>query len=192
MLPTYDKNKRRKTFEALPKGAYVVKIMDAKEEPNKNNNGTHLTISFDIAEGEYVDFYARQYASNTSEDKKWSRDAVYMLGVPYDGCQSYIWDNWNTFFADLEDSNNGFVFVGDLRSLRGKVIGGKFHLEQSEYNGTIYDHTRLKWTCVADDVRNGKPGKMPNDKLITPSAPAPAPNDWVSIPDGVEDELPFA
>lgn len=200
-LPTYDKSKRKKTFETLPKGAYVVKIMDAKEEANRNGKGRHLTISFDIAEGEYKDFYTNMYHQSTSEDKKWNRDAVYYLTVPADGCQQYVWDNWNTFFADLEDSNNGFVFGGgDPKQLRGKLIGGKFAIEQSEWNGNVYDHTRLRWTCVADDVRSGKPGKMPNDKFVTPSAgPAASSSvaqdsgeDWMNIPDDIENELPFA
>lgn len=32
-LPTYDKTKRRQSFQQLPKGAYVIKIKGAKEEP---------------------------------------------------------------------------------------------------------------------------------------------------------------
>ena len=120
----------------------------------------------------------------------YSPDAYFRLSVPDDNAKSYIWDNWNTFFADLEDSNNGFVFAGDVGTLKGKVIGGKFHIEQSEYNGNIYDHTRLRWTCVADDVRNGKPGKMPNDKLITPPA-RPADSDFLPIPDNADEDVPF-
>lgn len=177
-LPKYDKSKRRKGFEPLPKGAYVIKILDVKEEPNRSGSGRHLTISFDIAEGEYKDFYAGQYRANSNEDKKWPNDAVYYLGVPDDGCKEYVWSNWNTFFADLEDSNNNFIFDGDhLADLKWKVIGGKFAIEQDEYNGNVYDHTKLRWTCVADDVRNGKPGQMPKDKKIligqpeTPEAP---------------------
>lgn len=164
-LPTYDKNKRRKTFQALPKGAYIVKILNVKEEPNKNSGGRHLTIAFDIAEGEYKDFYQNQYAQNTNEDKKWSNDAYFYLNIPDDNSKVYVWNNWNTFFADLEDSNNGFVFAGDPATLKGKLIGGKFAIEQTTYNGNVYDHTKLRWTCVADDVRNGKAGKLPPDKL---------------------------
>jgi hypothetical protein len=193
-LPTYDKSKRKKTFEALPKGAYVVKIAGAKEGQNKNG-GDHLAIAFDIAEGEYKDFYAGIFAANTNEDKKWPNDAVYYLNVPDDSSKQYIWDNWNTFFADLEDSNNGFVFAGDPKTLKGKLIGGKFALEQTEYNGNIYDHTRLRWTCVAQDVRDGKAGKMPKDKLISNAQTAPAPradsDGFMSIPEGAPEELPF-
>lgn len=189
-LPTYDKTKRRKSFEALPKGAYVIQIKDAKEEPNKSGNGSHLTVCFDIAEGEYKGYFQTMMENSTSEDKKWPYDARYYITVPADGCQTYVWDNWNTFFADLEDSNNGFVFGGDPKQLKGKLIGGKFHIEQTEYNGKIYDHTRLKWTCVADDVRNGKAGKLPNDKLIE-SAPKTDANGFMDIPEGTEEEVPW-
>jgi len=189
-LPTYDKTKRRKSFEALPKGAYVLQIKDAKEEPNKSGNGSHLTVCFDIAEGEYKGYFQTMMENSTSEDKKWPYDARHYITVPADGCQTFIWDNWNTFFADLEDSNNGFVFGGDIKTLKGKLIGGKFYIEQTEYNGNIYDHTRLKWTCVADDVRNGKAGKMPKDKLIE-SAPKTDANGFMDIPEGTEEEVPW-
>ena len=189
-LPTYDKSKRKKSFTQLPKGAYVIQIKDVKEEPNKNGNGSHLTICFDIAEGEYKGYFQTMMENSTSEDKKWPYDARHYITVPADGCQTFIWDNWNTFFADLEDSNNGFVFGGDIKTLKGKLIGGKFYIEQTEYNGNIYDHTRLKWTCVADDVRNGKAGKMPKDKLIE-SAPKADANGFMDIPEGTEEEVPW-
>lgn len=195
-LPTYDKSKRRKSFQQLPKGAYVIQIKGAKEIKNKTGTGSHIAIQFDIAEGEYKDFYLKQYQSNTSEDKKWNNDAVYRLGVPHEGSQAFVFDNWNTFFADLEDSNNGFVFNGDVKTLKGKLIGGKFHIEQSEYNGNVYDHTRLRWTCVADDVRSGNPGNMPKDKLISSGSSAGGAtqtdeNGFMTIPDGGDDEIPF-
>lgn len=189
-LPAYDKAKRKKTFEQLPKGAYVIKIKDAKEEQNRNGTGSHLSIAFDIAEGEYKDIYQRRYEGDANPDKRWPLDAIYYLNVPNDNSQQYIWDNWNTFFADLEDSNNGFVFSGDVKKLKNKLLGGKFAIEQTEYNGNVYDHTRLRWTCVADDVRNGKAGKMPNDKLISKQAAAPS-DGFMDVPLGSADEIPF-
>lgn len=194
-LPTYNKEQRRKTFTQLPKGAYVIRIMDAREEPNKNNSGRHIKIAFDIAEGDYKGFYQEQFDRNTNEDKKWPNDALFYLAIPENNSPAYVFTNWNTFFADLEDSNNGFVFGGDVKTLKGKVVGGKFHIEQTEgNNGNIYDHTRLRWTCVADDVRNGKAGRLPNDKLISGTTAKTAPaagNDFMNIPDGAGDEIPF-
>ena len=193
-LPTYDKSKRKQTFQQLPKGAYVIEIKNAKELQNKNGPGTHLEIAFDIAEGEYKGFYMSQYENSTSEDKKYPRDAYYYLNVPDDSSKPYVWDNWNTFFADLEDSNNGFVFSGNLGTLKGKLIGGKFHIEQTEYNGNVYDHTRLRFTCVADAVREGKYGKLPNDKLVSSAHRQPAaggPTDFMAIPEGSAEEVPW-
>ena len=198
MLPKYDKSKRKSnTFEQLPKDAYVIRIMGAREENNKTGGGTHLTIAFDIAEGRYADFYQAIFERNTNEDKKWPNDAIYYITVPSDGSPQYVWDTWNTFFADLEDSNNGFVFDGDVKKLKGKLIGGKFYIEQTEYNGNVYDHTRMKWSCVASDVRSGKAGKLPNDKMIrqgkrsTKRADDETMDGFVNLPEGEEEELPF-
>ena len=113
--------------------------------------------------------------------------------------------NWNSFFSDLEDSNGGFVFKGEILSLAGKRIGGKFRIEQTEYKGVIYDHTRLAWTCVADDVRIGNTGKMPKDKLIeritsgyeadkrnvNPFTGRPDGDDFVSVQEETEEEIIF-
>ena len=196
-LPSYDKSKRKKSFESLPKGCYVIKIMNAKEVENKNGSGSHVAIAFDIAEGDYKNFYMQQFDNNTSEDKKWPNDAIYRLTIPSDGSQQFVIDNWNTFFADLEDSNNGYVFSGDASKLKGKLIGGKFHIEQTEYHGTVYSHTRMRWTCVADDVRSGKAAKtrMPNDKLIE-TIPSNRPGsveetDFMDIPATDKEEIPF-
>ena len=168
-LPTYNRNNRRKTFVQLPKAAYVVKILGAKLAKNKDNNDM-LVIQFDIAEGQYKDFYRGQYDRNTSEDKKWPNDAIFRLTVPYPNCPDYIATNWDSFFADLEDSNNGFAFSDDEKKLKGKLIGAKMRIEQSEFNGNVYDYTRMCWTCVAEDVRTGNAGKLPNDKLVTKRA----------------------
>ena len=162
-LPTYNRNNRRKTFEPLPKAAYVVRIMSAKIVKDKNGND-QLVIAFDIAEGEYKDFYKGQFDRNTSEDRKWPNDAIFRMTIPYDGCPDYIATNYDSFFADLEDSNDGFVFSGDEKTLKNKLIGAKMHIEGSMWNGRAYTHTRMKWTCVADDVRKGKAGRLPNDK----------------------------
>lgn len=194
-LPTYNKAKRRQTYEQLPKGAYVIKILGAKEE--HNSNGGYIAIAFDIAEGPHKGFYQAQFDRNTNEDKKWPYDGVFNLTIPEDGSPEYVWRNWNTFFADLEDSNAGFTFTGDIKALKGKLIGGKFHIKQSQGdNGKVFNNTKMKWTCVAEDVRKGKAGQLPDDKLIA-TAPAATGSSadsidgFMSIPDGADEELPF-
>ena len=189
-LPTYDKSKRRKTFSQLPKGAYVVKIMNAREDRWPSGD-TCVKIAFDIAEGDYAGFYQKIYDGNQNEDKKWPLDAVFTLNIPTDNSKDYVWTNWNTFFSDLEDSNAGFVFSGDLKPLKNKIIGGLFRIRQSEYNGNVYDHTELYWTRPADDVRSGNFGKLPKDKLVDGGASRPKADEFMSVADTDDEEVPF-
>ena len=123
---------------------------------------------------------------------------IFRLTIIYDGCPDYVNTNWDTFFADLEDSNDGFVFSGDEKALKNKIIGAKMHIEGNMYNGRPYTPTRMKWTCVADAVRNGKAGRMPNDKYSADFNPngggqaATADNYATSgFSGGDDDEIPF-
>ena len=199
-LPTYDKSKRRKNHEQLPKGAYVVKIMGAKEETGQY--GRQVAVYFDIAEGEYKGFYNKQYEANTSEDKQWPYDGIFYLSVPGDGDADWIWNKWNTFFADLEDSNSGFIFGGDLKKLKDKLIGGVFHIKQSQGKKPndsgaypIYSNTKMKWTCVAEDVRKGKITKFPDDVLVgqgNGSRNSSSELDgFVNLPEGAPEKAPW-
>ncbi len=196
-LPTYDKTKRRKSFEQLPKGAYVIEIKAAKLDKWPSGE-EYVNIAFDIAEGEFRGIYAAQFEADSREDKKWPFDAVFKLNVPTDASQQWVWNNWNTFFADLEDSNGGFVFSGDLKTLKGKKIGARFHNKQSQYNGNVYDHIVMKYTSTVEDVRSGKAGKsLPKDKLIGDSrrgsaSPATDSDGFiVAALDSDDEELPF-
>jgi hypothetical protein len=199
-LPKYDKSKRKSNnYIQLPKGAYVIVIKGAKMK-KWDDGGESIAIAFDIAEGEYKGLYQSQFDSDTRSGKEWPYDAVFLLTAPTDSSPDWVWNNYNTFFADLEDSNNGFVFGGDIKTLKGKVIGGKFHIKQTEKNGNVYDHTIMKWTCPAEDVRSGKFGKLPNDKMVSTAGSArkaAAKSDegidgFMSIPDDLEEEeLPF-
>lgn len=177
-------------FELLPKGAYVIKLLSIKEEPNKNGNGTHLKIAFDIAEGEYAGFYKRAFENDTREDKKWPADGQLVISAPEDNSEQWIVDNFNKFMTAVEDSNEGYHWNWDENTLKDKVVGAKFCNEQSEYDGKIYDHTKAKWFIAAQKVRDGKFGKLPNDKLIEKASSSAA--GFVNIPDNITaEEIPF-
>ena len=187
-VPTYNKNNRKRHFDQLPKGAYVCKIKHLEEATSKKGSQM-IKVFFDIAEGDYKDFYEKQYKENTNEDKVWSYDATMYLVVPTEGCQPFITEQWDTFWANIEDSNNGYVFAGDEKKTVGKVFGGVFRIEQTEANnGNIYDHTRLAYTRIAQDVRDGKITKMPKDKLVGVEG---SPDDFVSVPEASAEDLPW-
>lgn len=163
-VPSYNKENRKKHFERLPKGNYVCKILNIREGKVYGSKDG-IIISFDIAEGEYKDFYKKQYAANTSEDKKWPWVAEYQLVIPTEGGDSRDTTNWDTFWANVEDSNNGYVFDGDEKKVVGKTFGAAFRIRQTQKNGYINDNTVIAWSTIAQDVRDGKV-KEASDQLI--------------------------
>ena len=198
MIPTYNKSNRRQNsgYPRLPKDVYVVRILSAKVAPT-SKGFDQLNLAFDIAEGPYRDHYKAAYDRNRGEDKKWPADAVYRLTIPYPGCPEWVQINWDSFFADLEDSNAGFVFNGDERALKGKLIGAKMRIEEwrSKTTGDIMQSTKMHWSCVADDVRQGRAGTLPKDKRIEKKEAGNGNGNNAALDEflavGGEDEIPF-
>lgn len=173
----------------LPKGAYVVKIMDAKEETYTDKNGgsfSKLAISFDIAEGDQKDFYAAQYRSQTQEDKKWK--GVYRVYCPKDDGSpedARTQSNFKALMDAIEESNPGYHWDWNEGGLKGKIVGCLFRLEEYNFNGYNGWSTRPVYCIPAAKVRNGD-FKLPNDK---PLKERPQPQTMTAI--DIEDDLPF-
>lgn len=193
-VPNYNKENRHNggNFEPLPKGNYVCKILAVSDYQSAKGKKM-LKIAFDIAEGQYTDFYKKKFDEDDRDDKKWPADAVYYMTIPTEGCESYIVDTWDTFWANVEDSNNGYVFIGDEKTVKGKTFGGIFRIEQTEYNGNVYDHTKLFRTNIAQNIRDGKVTWVPKDKLISGSASSSSSSsdDFISVPVDSPTDLPF-
>lgn len=181
--------KEQTEFELLPKGAYVIKFLSVKEEENANKGSRYLKIAFDIAEGEYKDFYKKLFDNSTKEDKKWPNDAVIYITSPDDNSEQWIIDNFNKFMTAVEDSNKDYHWNWDESTLKDKLVGAKFCIEQSEYDSKIYDHTKAKWFIAAQKIRDGKYGQLPNDKLIKSTSSSSPANEGFKTVD--ESEIPF-
>ena len=184
----YDKTKAYSDFPTLPKGGYVCKVMGAAIE--NNGNGDYIKISFDIAEGEYAGFYATDYRSQQTEDKKWRGN--YLLNIPLDDGSEH--DGWTkrkfkTFTEALEDSNAGYHFDWDESKFKGKKVGGLFNIrEYQKSNGEIGEATNLAQLCAVEVVRSGK-ARIPKDKRL---AETPVPDRKVpSLPPINDDDCPF-
>ena len=174
--------------EPLPAGGYVAKIMNA--EVKEYSWGEVLVISFDIAEGEYKDFFATQYRENTNEDKKWKGN--FRLTVPQEGNQ-YFERQKKTFgncLACIEESNSGYHWNWNEAELKGKMVGVLFRNKEWEMDGNTGWTTECCTFTTVDDVRNGK-FKMPKDKPLKnkPLEIKPVPADFKEIDTDVD--LPF-
>lgn len=197
-LPKYTRRERKPAKEHLPKDAYVVKIVNVKQQKWPSGD-EYLEIAYDIAEGKYAGFYNHQYqdARTSNENAVWPYDARYNLNIPNEKSDEWVWNRYNEFFTFIEDSNNGYIFSDNLTTLRGKLFGGKFRTKQSKSkkDGKVYSNTELRWPCDVEEVRSGKAAEsLPDDYIIngaTASAPAGEMDGFVNLPTGTEEEVPF-
>ena len=174
--------------EPLPAGGYVAKILNAKVE--EYSWGEVLVISFDIAEGEYKDFFGKQYKENTREDKKWKGN--FRLTVPNEGNQYF--DSQKRTFGNaiwaIEASNPVYHWDWNENALKGKMVGVLFRNFEWEMNGNSGWSTECCTFVSVEDVRNGN-FKQPKDKpLRNKTGNSSAESIFVDLND-VESELPF-
>ena len=117
MIPQYngfEKKKFSSAREILPAGGYVGKIL--KAEVVSFSWGNQLQISFDITEGDYKNFFKKDWEANTNENKKWR--GVLKLTLPTgDGSEQDGWkvNSINNLAASLEESNSGYTWDWDER-----------------------------------------------------------------------------
>lgn len=188
----YDKVQVMGDFEKLPKGAYEVRIKQAKVVTYTNRDGSSfekLEIAFDIDKGEFAGFFQRNLEAQTQEDKKWK--GVLRIYVPKDdGTEKDGWTKrkFKTVIQAIEDSNPGYHWDWNEAGLKGKVVGCIFQLKEWAYNGkTGWTAQPYSFLDIAK-VRSGE-FKLPEDKPLDASQ-KPVSVDIVADDPGEED-LPF-
>ena len=173
--------------DPLPVGGYVAKIMNA--EVKGYSWGEVLVVSFDIAEGEYKDFFDNQYNSNTSEDKKWKGN--FRINVPQEGNQWFDSQkrSFGNAIACIEESNNGYHWDWDEAKLKGKLVGVLFREREWECDGKSGITTECCTFCSVDDVRSGN-FKTPRPKMLNKqtTTETKSTNNFEEI---VDSDLPF-
>lgn len=185
----YDSTQAYGSQDKLPVGGYVLKILDAKIE--NTQYGEKLILSYDIAEGDYADFFRRNYAAQQGEDKKWK--GTYRLNVPTDdGSEQDGWSKrkFKTMTTSVEDSNAGYHWDWNEAGLKGKLVGGVFNEKEYNFNGFQGFFTNLHHLCNVEQIREND-FKIPDPTYLrNNSAPAQS-TDFVNVSAGDKEELPF-
>lgn len=186
----------------LPAGGYVLKIYDIKTKKWPSGD-EYFEVSFDIAEGEYKDYFKNDYTAQTGDNKWWR--GVYNLNPFKDGDPEWKINKFWDFFYAVEDSNPGFKFSGDTSDINkanfsNKILGATFRREESKSKNSdqTFWNTRLFNCKPADDIRKGN-FNTPKDKPISCSSGSGSDADYnpatgtgfINIPEGTETELPF-
>lgn len=183
----------------LPKGAYVCKILGVKYEEGKGGTNDFLKVQFDIAEGEQKGFFKKQYDENTNEDKKFKGQTTVYVPAD-DGSEKDGWTK-NTFAKwtnALEESNEGYKWDWDEKQWKDKLIGIVFGETGTVIEGKEIVYTDARYPVAVEKVRTGKAGeaKFKAKNGYTgkgnSSNSATADSGFLNLPEGIDEELPFA
>lgn len=174
--------------EKLPVGCYVAKIMNAEEVVGQY--GRTLLVSFDIIEGEYKDFFRKDYeASAGNENRKW-RGTIRMKVPTGDGSERDEWTK-RSFEGNMwaiEDSNPGYHWDWNEKALKSKLIGVNYRNKEWEIDGNTGWTTECGRLESVEDVRAGRCKPM-KDKPLKNST-KPANNTFTDVSDDLSD-LPW-
>ena len=196
-IANWDKVKPAAERIQLPKGGYVVKILNSKlvEFPDKNDPSvvafSKLELSIDIIEGEYKGYYETDYRAQTMEDKRWK--GVVRQYVPKDdGSEKDEWtkSSFRAMTDAIEESNPEYHWDWNEAGLKGKIVGCLFRSEEWDYNGSQGWATRPFKLIPANLIRDGK-YKMPKDKPLKRTEPSFNTFDSFTGIDSNDDDLPF-
>lgn len=135
----------------LPIGGYVAGICKATDEPAKER----LNIEWEVAEGEFKGYWREQTASLVERGKlnpgEWAWG-----GKTIKSYKEKALPFFKGFITAVEQSNPGYKFNNDEKTLRGKLVG--VVLREEEYMGNDGNiKTKLvvdRFTSV-DKIRSG-------------------------------------
>lgn len=160
----YDETQSYGEYETLPVGGYKCIIKKVVEEETTNGK-KYLKVGFDIAEGEYKDFYQKKFANDNRDNPKWSGIwTVFEEGYEPNSTNS----KFKGLITSIETSNEGFKFNWDAQNneqtLKDKKVGLVFREE--EFEGTDGQvHTGVK-PFYAVSYEKAEEAKIPNKKTL--------------------------
>ena len=162
-----------KGFDKLPAGGYVCGIT-AVEDVEASE---YLKLEFDIAEGEYKNYYRSLY------------DNKGFLGGKF--IKSYK-EKARGFFKKMltafEKSNPGFVFDNDEKALKRKFIGLVIGYEEYVKNDdTVGERITVVDFLPVEDIRAGR-FEVPKLKEIIKAS---SDSTFTAVDDDNTDDLPF-
>ena len=174
----------------LPAGGYICEIKRCEEKKNKQNNGTHLEILFDVSRGDYRGWFREDYDAQTREDKFWH--GVIRQNVPNESSPKYNTQCgfFKRFTNAIEASNPGYHWDWNEAGLKGKIIGIVFgEVEKESQRGNRYMTTQPSEIVTVDAIEKDT-YKVPAPKMLAPQYPSQNVNIPHDLPD-ITDDLPF-
>ena len=165
----------------LQAGGYICKYTKVEDNPDKN----YLYMEYDIADGEFKDYYKDLF----DRFDFWG-------GKCYRSYTDKALPMFKRMCSAVTKSNKGFIFDGNEHSDESTLVGKKVGLilgeEEYEGNdGSVKTRLYVVREVAVDDIKAGK-FKVPELKRLAGSSTTPkTAEDFVAIPEGSAEEIPF-
>lgn len=172
-------------FKTLKPGTYKC-IIKGVEELISTNAKKFVKISFDIADGEFKNYFADKYMNDTRAEKKWS--GIWNLFL-----EGYEPGSVNTkfkgFITSIEKSNVGFIWDWNEQKLTNQVVGIVFRDEEFKADdGSIKSSAKPFYAVPVSDIATVK---VPEPKLLNVQLGSTS-MDFNNYTDTLQgDDLPF-
>jgi hypothetical protein len=167
----------------LPAGAYICKITKVEDISDKE----YLKVTYDITSGEFAGYYAK----GREEHPDWPWYGAYVKSYKPKALPMF-----KRFCSAVNKSNDNYIFDGgsansDEQTLVGKKIG--LLMGEEEYYGNDGELRTRLYIRSEFPVSELSKQKVPALKKLKEedTAPGAATDEFLNIPDGAGDDLPF-
>ena len=146
-INNFDKIQENSSFEKLPVGGYIIKILAVDDVPEKE----YLKIFFDINEGEKKGFFTKAFKEDTRAEKKWPNAGSFIRSYKEKALPMF-----KGFTNAIENSNKGYSWNFDEKSLVNKVVG--LVIGEEEYvnqKGQLRKRTYVSAVRSVDTIKKG-------------------------------------
>lgn len=146
-ISNFDKIQENGSFEKLPVGGYIVKILAVDDVPEKE----YLKIFFDINEGEKKGFFTKAFKEDTRPEKKWPNAGSFIRSYKEKALPMF-----KGFTNAIENSNKNYSWNFDEKSLVNKVVG--IVVGEEEYlnqKGQVRKRTYVSAVRSVDTIKKG-------------------------------------
>ena len=179
-------------FTPVELGGHYAVIKQVKETVSSTGKPMVVVlIDFDKNDKQ-AGYMTESFKADVRPDKKWPYNGTrWILSEDNEGKCS---KNFKAFITAFEKSNNVTAVWGDKfeAQFKNKKIGVVYGEEESEYEGKIKVKHTIRRFCSIDKVSTAT---IPEKKTLSGNNSTPAAasgsNDFMAIPDGAEEELPF-
>lgn len=186
----YDEVKVGGDFTPVELGGHHMIIKGVKEQTNKNGEPM-IVVAFDFAKNDkQPEYFSELFDKDIRPEKKWPFNGTQYINTMDYQDKSKTSKSFKSFITAFERSNNTTAVWGDkfCEQFKDKKIGGVFGVVEEEYNGEIKKRHKLRWFCEDNKADSQQ---IPQEKLLNSSTSPKNSNDFMNIPDGSAEEIPF-